>query len=1023
MATALLAVAVGLASHAQDWGEVFIPMDYSTCGYHASETGIPDVKNEVYVAAGDSACQERLQRAIDYVSSLKPNAKGQRGAVLLGEGTFDIDRPLRIRASGVVLRGSDKEGTRIVKHGPDRGAVIYVEGGLDMVPGDTIQVAGVKVSAGSCVIPMDGTGGLSAGQRILITRPSTEKWIKSLKCNIFGGGLDFTGWKPGDIDITWDRTITAVNDSSIVVDSPITTSLAPEYGGAYIVTGFNGAEITECGVENLTLVSDYDAENPMDEDHCWNGVWMEDARDCWVRRVNFLHFAGSAVTIQKRCSRINVEDCVADEPVSEIGGWRRDVFLTRGQQTLIQRCVSRQGIHDFAAGFCAAGPNAFVQCSAEGSLGFSGSVGSWACGLLFDIVDIEGGDILLKNLGQFRMGTGWNTGNSMLWQCTGSSLDCYSPDDDNWNSASGCWGMLSGDGEWSASNNHITPRSIFYYLLRKRIGGRTVNGRILPVSTAAASSPTVEAAREMAQASLNEPKLTMEAWINSLPYTASVSHRGVKDIDDITWPGEAPATPEAPSDSLGEAPGRAFAITDGRITFNGRLIVGDRYHIPWWNGRVKESFLSTAAQPAITRFVPGREGVGLTDRIDSVVVFLEDNGYCLLDHNYGLWYDLRRTDHERVKRATGEVWAPFYEQPFSRTGEGKGWDGLSLYDLTKPNKWYWARLSEFAAKGAERGQLLFHQNYFQHNILEAGAHWVDCPWRPVNNVNGTSFPEPVPFYGDKRVFMAEQFYSEDDDSLRRLHRQYIRQCLDNFRDDGNVVQLIGEEYTGPAHFMRFWLRTIKEWEEETGLRPMVALSCTKDVQDEILSDSVLSKVVDIIDIRYWHYSDEGTYAPGGGLNLAPRQLQRRMPVGNVGFRETFKAVLEYRRLYPDKAVTFFGEGYTHHGWAILMGGGSCPNVPVRDGKFLQDVARMEFVSGEADADCHVLGKPGVGYLVYSHSKGGKETVDVEPGTYRVSSVNMRSGEIKVERKGVNVKGGYSVGGGKSDRLYWLEAVE
>ena len=46
--------------------------------------------------------------------------------------------------------------------------------------------------------------------------------------------------------------------------------------------------------------------------------------------------------------------------------------------------------------------------------------------------------------------------------------------------------------------------------------------------------------------------------------------------------------------------------------------------------------------------------------------------------------------------------------------------------------------------GDECGLVLFHENYFQHNILEAGAHWADCPWRPANNVNDTGLPEPPP---------------------------------------------------------------------------------------------------------------------------------------------------------------------------------------------------------------------------------------------------------------------------------------
>ena len=92
-----------------------------------------------------------------------------------------------------------------------------------------------------------------------------------------------------------------------------------------------------------------------------------------------------------------------------------------------------------------------------------------------------------------------------------------------------------------------------------------------------------------------------------------------------------------------------------------------------------------------------------------------------------------------------EMYGAFYEQPFGRSGQGIAWEGLSKYDLNRPNAWYWARLKEFAEKGGREGLLLFHENYFQHNILEAGAHWVDCPWRSSNNINETDFPGTCSF--------------------------------------------------------------------------------------------------------------------------------------------------------------------------------------------------------------------------------------------------------------------------------------
>lgn len=1015
LATLLLA-GLGVATTAKAGKEkqVYIPMDYSTCGYHASETAIPDVANAVYVECSDGDMHDILQKAIDYVSSLKPDKNGRRGAVLLGAGTFNIDKPLRISESGVVLRGSGQDKTTIVKRGIDRGALLYIEGDMSMSGGDTIAIDGTKTPAGATTLTIASAKGLKTGDRIRIVRPSTREWIESLGCYDFGGDLDYTGWKPGDIDITWDRTIVSATGNSITIDAPITTTLDQKYGGGYLITGYNQGEITECGIENMTLVSEHNTWNPKDEDHCWDAIWMDNTRDCWVRRVNFRSFAGSAVNIQKNTSRITVEDCIASEPVSEVGGWRRGVFITRGQQTLIQRCVSRKGIHDFAAGFCAAGPNAFVQCEGEESLGFSGSIGSWAAGLLFDIVNIDGNDIAFKNLEQFQFGTGWNTANSMLWQCTGSTLWCYSPDADNRSSANGCWGTLTGNAEWTSSNEHVQPRSLFYAQLEKRVGeGKAINGYILPRSTNATSSPEIEQAQEMARQSLTVPRLTLEMWLDSIPYTASTDPAGVKDIKNVKLKNNKVAK------DIAQAP--KFAITNGHITADGRLVTGNRYHIPWWAGRVKDSFVKKGAKPAITRFVPGREGLGWTDRIDSVVNYLKTNGYCMLDHNYGLWYDLRRTDHERVRRADGNVEAPFYEQPFSRTGKGTAWDGLSRYDLTKPNLWYWSRLKEFAEKGAKQGLMLFHENYFQHNIIEAGAHWVDCPWRPVNNINGTDFPEPVPFTGDKRIFMAEQFYNIDNPKLRPLHKQYIRQCLENFKDDDNVVQLISEEYTGPLHFTRFWLETIAEWEAETGRHPLIALSCTKDAQDAILADPELAKVVDIIDIRYWHYNTQGLWAPPAGKNMAPRQFMRKMKVGKTGFAEAYKAVKEYRTKYPDKAVTFFAQQYPQYGWAILMAGGSCPNVPVKDGKFLSDVAKMAYISGEGDSKQQMIGSPEVGYVIYSHD--GHPTMNgIEPGTYATYAIDVQDGKVERLSKKEKLDGSSTITNFGNDKVLWLEKL-
>ncbi len=977
-------------------------LDYSSCGYRNSNAPIPDVANVVYVDCRPGDNSTRIQKAIDYVASLPLTKEGFRGSVLLGKGEFEVSTPLRISASGIVLRGSGEGVTTLKKTGVDRGALIYVEGTYDLTVGDTLAVTSPYVPVNSTTISVDGN--LKAGDEVLVLRPSTKEWIASLGCDIFGGGISALGWKPGDVDLRWDRTVSSAAPGSITLDYPVTMALDSASAHSKVLTYTWPGRISEVGIEYLSLVSDYNRAYPLDEDHCWTGISIGNARDCWVRQVDFRNFAGSAVILLPTASRVTVEDCVSTDPVSEIAGMRRSTFLTLGQQNLFQRCFSSHGIHDFSAGMMAPGPNAFVQCESWESLGFSGGSDAWSPGLLFDVVNIDGNNLAFKNLGQDKNGAGWNTGNSTFWQCTAAEIECYTPAPDATNNAFGCWAQFSGDGGWGQSNNHVQPRSLFYAQLAERLGtGADSLARILPLATNATSSPTVEAAMKLAEEAYT-PRLTLTKWIAGAPFTASVDPAGLKKIDDIKLKSKpAPA-----------APAHSFDIVNGVLVMDGSVMVGGRHEVPWWNGKIKPNYI-VKAKPHVTRFVPGREGLGLTDRVDSVVSYMQDADILVFDHNYALWSDRRRDDHERIRRRDGDVWAPFYDQPFGRSGQGKAWDGLSKYDLTRPNAWYWNRLNEFAGKGADEGKLLFNEHYMQHNILEAGAHWVDSPWRAVNNINGTTFPEPVPFAGDKRIFVADMFYDVNNKTLTDLHRNYIRMNLEQLADNPNVVHLISAEYTGPLHFTEFWLDVIAEWEKETGKDVKVALSATKDVQDAILANPKYDDVVDIIDIRYWHYKTDGLYAPEGGKNLAPRQHARKMKVGKVTFDEAYKAVSEYRTKYPDKAVTYYAQNYPAMAWAVFMAGGSGAGIPAVEGDFLADAASMTIANPDAEGYRMLSGDKGS--IVYAN---GADSVILTPGKYRVSSVDAATGALTTVAKSVRTDGTYTLPAAKG--IYWFKKL-
>lgn len=260
--------------------------------------------------------------------------------------------------------------------------------------------------------------------------------------------------------------------------------------------------------------------------------------------------------------------------------------------------------------------------------------------------------------------------------------------------------------------------------------------------------------------------------------------------------------------------------------------------------------------------------------------------------------------------------------------------------MSRQNEWYFYRLNKFADCEADNGMILMNQHYFQHNILEAGAHWVNCPWRSANNINDTEFPEPVPFTGDKRIFMADNFYDVNNSHLRELHRNYIYGVLDAFANKPNVIHSIGEEFTGPYKFVKFWLQTVSEWEQQNHKEVLVSLAVNKDVQDSIMQDKDLAKTIDIINIEQWFYNSRGLYAPKGGMNLAPRQAMRNTRAGGVSFADVYRSVSECRTAWPDKAVMYYANSYTEMAWAVLMAGGSCPDIPVKDKQFLHSVAAM-----------------------------------------------------------------------------------
>jgi hypothetical protein len=294
----------------------------------------------------------------------------------------------------------------------------------------------------------------------------------------------------------------------------------------------------------------------------------------------------------------------------------------------------------------------------------------------------------------------------------------------------------------------------------------------------------------------------------------------------------------------------------------------------------------------------------------------------------GLWYDRRRDEHSIVSRTDGNVWAPFYEMPWARTGEGHAADGLSLFDLGRFNPWYFGRLREFGTLASQHGLVLHHNIYNTHNVLEIPPHWIDYPWRPANNVNGTGLPEPPPIEQGNRLHVANEVYDITQPVRRDLHRALILHTLDELGGSPNIFLCLGFQFAGPLAFQEFFQDTVAEWEKAHGKTVRLEMATSKDITDAILANPARARQVAVIDMRYWEYRPDGSvFAPPGGKNLAFREMITRefprgggdTPPDSTPF-QIYRQVREYHDRYPDKAVIAW------HGGAgpipVLMAGGA-----------------------------------------------------------------------------------------------------
>ncbi|NMC40746.1 MAG: hypothetical protein GYA43_06175 [Bacteroidales bacterium] len=490
--------------------------DFSNAGYKGGGVPIPyvAVKKTIWPLPGDNSAN--IQAAIDQVAALPPDVSGFRGAVLLKAGIYELDKPLYIRTSGVVLRGEGMSdiGTILVGKTPkekpgalSRTPLVNIGGASGIAPlEETKQVITDKyVPVGARRFNVVSAKGFKIGDKVIVRRIGNQDWIKEI-------GEDSTGagryrWRP--FNISYDRIITDIKGNTVTIDAPVFCAIDERWGGGELLKYEDKGRIENVGVENIRGISEYDPsvritsygnmdrgnwddpnrphyegeEYYADENHYYNFISIANAVNVWVRNVTSLHFASSVVNAAASSKWVTVQDCQSWEPVSIRAGARRFTFMLSGQLSLVQRCFSQKGRHSFVMGGSGATGNVFLDCEAVNPYSTSEPHSQWVNGALYDNVKAPLSARYWKDIN-----IGWAGANIVFWNCTGDFLIQSPPTAKNYSFGHAginavifntfFQDLTKPKGHVESTERHVAPRSLYLTQLKERLGESAVNNVI-----------------------------------------------------------------------------------------------------------------------------------------------------------------------------------------------------------------------------------------------------------------------------------------------------------------------------------------------------------------------------------------------------------------------------------------------------------------------------------------------------------------------------------------------------------------
>jgi hypothetical protein len=419
--------------------------DFSGVGYRNSEASIPfvPVVKTVTAVAGDNVAN--VQNAINEVAAM-PLVNGIRGAILFKAGTYGMNKAINVNASGIVLRGEGLS-TNFRATGTVQYDLINIMGtsGKTDLSSSQKKITDAFVPIGAKTVTVEAGHDFAIGDWVHVRREPNDAWITLLGMDKLTD-LDplATNWTASGYKISYERKILKVQGNLLTLDAPIMDVIDPVYANGFVVK-FSSARIQNCAVENMQITSTYTSST--DENHGWKAIAINNAENCWVKKVTAYSFGYSCVFIDSEAAFVTVDSCAHYDPISVIDGGRRYCFNVNGDRCLVQNCNTRRGRHDYVDGSRTPGPTVFYNCTASLQKADLGPHHRWSTGILLDNI-LGDGQLRVQDRADSGSGHGWSGSQIMFWNCTAGDIVIQDPPSYHRNWAIGCVGPITNVGQW-----------------------------------------------------------------------------------------------------------------------------------------------------------------------------------------------------------------------------------------------------------------------------------------------------------------------------------------------------------------------------------------------------------------------------------------------------------------------------------------------------------------------------------------------------------------------------------------------